>query len=157
MNKPSTLLFVAALALGLTGCSGQPSLHGAESPNCSSLNDPYFSYVATSDKQADPRGYFDEVVAEQQAYLGRLQALTPVDDDEQRLLGDIIARNEELLAFYVDEQQKRVPGETALQFWEGMSSAERADWQAIEPVLRSKTQEMMDSLDAYATYCGVGK
>lgn len=157
MAKPTSLIFAAALLFGLTGCAGATSLTGAESPNCSSLNDPYFSYVAKSDKESDPRGYFDEVVNEEQAYLDRLQALNPVDDEERRLLGDIISTNKVLLSFYVDEQQKRVPGETARQFWNRMSPAERADWQAIEPVLRDKTQEMMDSLDAYATYCGVGK
>lgn len=156
MLKLSALCAAAMLLVSsLSGCSTAGESGSLSSTNCSILNDPYFSFKASTDKDADPRGYFDEVVPQQQSFLDHLKALEPIDEGESTLIGNLVSINQVLLGIYVDEQQKRTPGKTAAQFWDDMTPSERAAWQEAGKVAVSKTQEQVAALDAYAAYCGV--
>jgi hypothetical protein len=156
MIKKVLLLAAAGPLLAIfTACSSPTIVKAEVSPNCVILQDSFFSYRPISNKEANPRGYFDEVVSQQEGFVARLDALTPQDAEEAELLEDVLRTSEVLLGFYVIEQQRLVPGETRQEFWDGMTKAQKEDWQSVEPILRGKTEENLDSLDSYAAYCGM--
>lgn len=154
MRKSSTFLVAVCLVAGLTACSSGYSAEPQGVDNCSSLiNDPYFSFLPSANKDENPRGYFDEAVAAQEEFLGKINSLIPNDEEEKQLLGSVFDANKALLDIYVGEQMKRTAGQTSLQFQQSMSEEEFNAWIEIGKQAKVVTTQAMDAMQAYADYC----
>lgn len=157
LKKGLAVLVTVCLMTVLTGCSDYSGATIQAKDNCSSLfNDPYFTYLPSADKDADPRGYFDQVVESQEQFLIKIASLIPSDDKEQQLLGTVFNANTALLDFYVGQQLKRNPGQTALEFQQSMTDAEFGLW--LDEGLKAKaaTTQSNKALLAYGDHCNAG-
>lgn len=121
--------------------------------NCLILSNSYFSEVPTSDKLDDPRGYFDEVVAQQENFVAAIDLLNTNDQQEQLLISKMATSNRELLDIYIVEQLKIEPGSSAYEYQTGMTQAESESWQARGKVASVKTKEATEAIDSFAEFC----
>lgn len=154
MKNLVTALGVTCLIIALAACSTNAGTPQPDGGNCASLiNDPYFSYVPVTDKEQDPRGYFEEVVKVQDDFVQKIQDLIPVDIKESELIGAIGAANSDLLTIYRGQMLIRTAGQTAVEFQRSLSDEEFNDW--VEAGIKAKATTTMasDAMQAYADYC----
>jgi hypothetical protein len=140
-GRETLLLLVASLiGLSLTSCTLLPTVN--QSANCEVLRDPFFEFTPSIDKELNPWGYFNEVVTEQERFVGVLESLKPESESEKSLLEGLVSTNQELLRIYKVQLTLRIKGETALDFQDRI-----IDSGAIGK-FTDQRQELIDAMNA---------
>lgn len=147
-----TLAATLFVALSMTACSPATTYSAS---NCDIFSDSFFTFLPSADKQSDPRGYFEEALAEQTRILEKIQSLSPSTQEESDLISELEDLNLKLQGVYQKQMDLRVEGQTALEFQNSMTEEELQDWMADGQEASAITAASMKAWENYATYCGL--